>query len=194
MVSVMDPQAFLNVSRQNLQANVWKYPRPAGSWAVMDIRMKDSSTGGYVSLGMPLDSRQLDTIEQTAGGVTRFGFFGRFIRLAPTPDLDVTDGLEWWFVEGVTVETGETHDSESFPFHTGLANLHVLLTQEILEPEQTGDNIDALRKLISAEQELVPLYYRRTLGEEIGFSIPDVSKPGDGSGRGPGVPFGTSWS
>jgi hypothetical protein len=193
LISIVDPAAFLDISRQNLESDTWKYPKPTGSWSVLDVRMLNAAGTEYVSLGDPLDVWQLDKVAQSNGGNTRFGFFGRFIRLAPVPDAARTDGLEWWYVKSNALETGTSHDSESYDFHTGLANLHILLTQEVLLPEQVSDGAEALRTLIKAEAESVPLYYRRTLGPEVGFSIANLEKPGSGAFAPDGVPFGAAW-
>lgn len=180
LITIVDPTAFLDISRQNIEANTWKYPKPTGSWSVLDVRMLNADGTAYVSLGQPHDVWQLDSVADAGGDKTRFGFFGRFIRLAPTPDAAVTDGLEWWYVKSNTLETGAAHDSESYDFHTGLANLHILLTQEVLMPEQVTDGAEELRKLIAAEAESIPVYYRRTIGPEVGFSIEGLRKPGSG--------------
>lgn len=195
-ISATDPAAFLTITRQNIEANVDRYPKPTGSWALQDLRMLDSDSGAYVSLGEPVDIWQLDRVALSTSADTRFGFFGRFVRLAPTPTLAVTDGLEWWVVAGVSLESGAAHDSESFPFATGLSNLVVLLAQETLLPEQTGESADAFRKLIDSEAEGIPYYYRRTLGPEVGFSVGNLEKRGTGGNvwmPGTGVPFGSSW-
>lgn len=182
MITIVEPAAFLDITEQNLEANVWKYPKPRGAWSIQDVRMQDATSGEYRSLGEPVDPWDLDQVARSAGSTTRFGFFGRFIRLAPTPTTALTNGLQWWVVQSVEVATGAQYDNESFDFHTGLANLHILLAQEVSSPEQTGDGMDELRKLISAEQETIPLYYRRTIGPEIGFSIPGIVRMGsDGS-------------
>jgi hypothetical protein len=193
MISVVDPAAFLDISRQSIEADTWKYPKPTGSWSILDVRMLNADGNEYVSLGEPLDAWQLDKVAASSGD-TRFGFFGRFIRLAPTPDTAVNDGLEWWYVKSNALETGASFDNESYDFHTGLADLHILLTQLVLLPEQVSDGAEALRKLIASAQEMVPLYYRRTLGPEVGFSIANLSKPSSGESAPRGVPFGSSWS
>jgi hypothetical protein len=193
LISIVDPAAFLNISEQNLEADTWRYPKPTGSWSILDVRMLNEDGNEYVSLGDPLDIWQLDKVARSSG-TTRFGFFGRFIRLAPTPDTSVTDGLQWWYVKSNAIATGTANDADSYEFHAGLANLHILLTQEVLIPEQTSDGAEELRKLIAAEAESIPLYYRRTLGPEVGFSIANLEKPGSGVMVPNGVPFGSSWS
>lgn len=193
VIMTVDPAAFLDISRQNIEVDTWRYPKPTGAWSILDIRMLDADSGDYVSLGDPLDIWQLDKVA-SASNNTRFGFFGRFIRLAPVPDAAVTDGLEWWYVKSNALETGSSHDSESYDFHTGLANLHILLTQEVLLPEQITDGAEALRMLVKSEMETVPFYYRRTLGPEVGFSVANLVKMGSGESAPSGMPFGSVWS
>lgn len=175
-IMVLEPLAFLSVSRSNLVESLnGVYPKPQGCWSLLDLRML-TSEGVYRSLGKPVDHVTLDTIP-SGSAVSRFAHFGRRVKIAPAPE-DVTDGLEWYFVEEMSIPTGTANDGDSFPLHTGVHELVVLRAELILAPDFAADaDLTVLLGLIKDAEQRLPLYYRRSVGEEMGWQ-PQLVKAG----------------
>lgn len=174
----IDRTAIIKITRQNIEANEVLYPKPQGSWGVLDVKLKDPTTGQYVSLGDPISIEDLEKLS-TAGNTTkRYAHVGRWIQIGPAPDAAITAGLEWRTIFGSEIASGADNDGEVYPFPTGLHNAIVLWAQIILTPEfEQGVNTDELRTQLKEDLADLPLYYSRTVGREVPFQ-PDLVKIG----------------
>lgn len=168
------PGAFLTITTQSIVANDAIYQKPEGIWALVELAMKESTTGRYRSLGTPVTLDQLRLIEGAQGsGVTRFGFFGESIMLSPTPSASVTAGLRWIFDRSAQM----AEDDDVCPIHLGLHQAVVLRAQMLLMPESVGEASKELRTLLAEEMGRVPVYYRQTLAQQVPLH-PNLDKMG----------------
>lgn len=176
LVLMADPEAYLQRTRQNIEASLDRYPKPDGAMALRQLRYLDSG-GVYRDLGDPITPEQAALAfrepASTAVALPRWSWFGRFITLHPTPAANVTNGLEWWTVPSDTVAVG----TDQFRTHIALHNMIVNEATLILAPESSADvNVDEVRKQIQEDVQRIPLYYRRTLKHDIPFSVGGVEK------------------
>jgi hypothetical protein len=176
-IMVLDPTAFLSISRQNIVSGTDLYPKPQNSWALLDLRLLNGDGTKYNSLGAPTDHVSLDNI--VAGSTTvKFSFFGRRVKIAPMPTVSVDNGLEWYFVEEASIPTGGDNDGETYPFLTVAHELVVLRAELIMVPDFAADaNTESLMKLIADAESDLGLYYKRTVGLEMPFQ-PTLRKLG----------------
>lgn len=172
LVLAVDPEAYMQRTRQNIEGGQDRYPKPDGAMALRQLRYR-TSTGEYQDLGDPITPEQGAALTRAAAGSTtdvlpRWSWFGRFITLHPTPSADVTDGLEWWTVPVDTVK----ESSDQFRCHLGLHNTIVNRATLILAPESGADvSTDEIRKQIAEDESRIPGYYRRTLLHDVPFSV-----------------------
>lgn len=171
-----DPTAFVRVTRSNINANEDLIPKPEGQWGLIQIRKLDAATGRYVALKDPVTLEQLDLI--TNSQEMRYAHAGRFIKVAPIPEVGVGDGLEWWFVEGAELPTSAGGDTLRYPISTGLDQAIIIKAQILLTPEFVENSPTAvLDKLYLEQIAKIPLYYQRTYGREVPFTL-GISKVG----------------
>ncbi len=174
----LDPTAIIDYSRQNIVANENMYPKPIGNWGILDVKVLDTTTGRYTTLGDPISAEDADKLDVTGNTTFRYAHVGRWIQLTPTPDENRTLGLEWRFIGGATIVSGEDQDGQVYPFPTSTHNAIMLWSQVLLTPEfEQGVNMEEIRKQITEELADLPLYYRRTVGREVPFQ-PDIVKLG----------------
>lgn len=171
LVLSVDPEAYLQRTRQNIETGLDRYPKPDGSRGLRQLRYLDSG-GVYRDLGDPITPEQAALAfrepTSTAVALPRWSWFGRFITLHPTPTANKTDGLEWWTVPADTVAVL----TDQFRTDIGLHNMIVNEATLILSPESSADvNVEEVRKQIAEDIQRIPLYYRRTLKHDIPFSV-----------------------
>lgn len=169
------PGSFLTITTQSIVADDAIYQKPEGIWSLVELAIKDASTGRYRSLGTPVTLDQLRSLENADGssGVTRFGFFGESIMLSPTPSASVTAGLRWIFDRSAQM----AEDDDVCPIHLGLHQAVVLRAQMLLMPESVGEASKELRTLLAEEMGRVPVYYRQTLAQQVPLH-PNIDKMG----------------
>lgn len=98
-VSSVDPDFFMRLRRQDLEAGVSHYPRPTDARHVDSVWIKDSTSGLYT----PIDKRQRAFIRNryrasgvSSGGTTVWARVGRYIQIDPAPSSNVSAGLQVW--------------------------------------------------------------------------------------------------
>lgn len=179
-VLAIDKTATMKITRQNVEANEPLYPKPAGVWSVLDVKLLDPTSGEYRSLGDPISIEDLEKLSTVGNTTVRYAHIGRWIQLGPVPSAAITNGLEWRTIFGVEIADGEDNDGQVYPFPTGLHNAVVLWAQLILTPEfEAGVNTDEIRKQLAEDLGDIPMYFSRTVGREVPFSL-DLTKVGAG--------------
>jgi hypothetical protein len=172
-IKIVDPQAFIRVTRSDIEADTPLAPKPQNAGPILDVKAL-SDEGEYVSMGAPIRFDQTSAVGSSDS--MRYAIVGRWIYLAPTPTEAVENGLEWWFSETAQIATGESNDSSTFPIDVNLHDALIMRAQLMLIGEGS-DEAKTLRELYTMAITKIPTHYRRTLQPETGFG-PDFTKTG----------------
>lgn len=146
LVVSVDPDYFLRLRTQNLEAGVPYYPRPVDSKHVDAVLYKDSTSGGY----KPIERRTRDFIRArylstgvSPGGEVVWARYGRYIQIDPAPAANVTAGLK---IHESFTPTLVDDDSEPYlplDLHQAVVNrAHRLLLPETADFMTLADSLD----------------------------------------------------
>lgn len=168
----VNPTAFIAVSRANIVADESLVPLPSNAGPLLDVRKYNATLTppAYRTMGDPVPFDLLNELPSDST-TARFSIVGRWIKLGPTPESNVTDGLEFWFVQSPEIASGEEDDDRTFPFDLALHEAVVIKAQILCGQEGDGSNVEQLVQLYGLELQKIPEIYRRTVGREVGFSI-----------------------
>ena len=92
-VSSADPDYFIRIRRQNLEATVAYYPRPVDSKHIDSVWFKDSASASYKPLRKVTRLFILNRYRYSGvsnGGETVWARFGRYVRIDPAPSAAVS--------------------------------------------------------------------------------------------------------
>ncbi len=165
----LDPEAFLEWVRRDIEADKEDYPRPEGSWWPNQVRLKNTSTGLYTRLKFkPFDEAETWTTSNLTGNV--WSRRGIYVFIFPVPTVAVTAGLELIHVPTLTLAVDADVPKVPLGLHMALVYL-----AKIVALGETYQNYD--KDVAMVEKILWDLgsYYSVTGGESLTFQ-PDIIK------------------
>lgn len=164
-ILALDPEAFLEFVRRNIEADESYYARPDGSWWPNQVRLKDATTGVYSKLEFkPFD------IAETWTGKTVWSRRGRYVCIFPAPEAAITAGLELINVPTLTL-TADT-DVPPVPIGIHMAIVYLSKLHALGETYQDASKDEAMvAKILGVLSKM----YSTTGGENLSWR-PNVKK------------------
>jgi len=162
----VDPEAFLEWVRRDIEAGKSDYPRPEGSWWPNQVRLKDETTGKYDRLHYkPFDVAETWTDDPV------WSRRGVYVFIFPEPTATISAGLELINVPTLTLAV----DTDIPKIPLGLHMAIVYLTK-ILALGETYQNYDRDVAMVEKIMGDIGTYYSQDGGE--GWKLtPDIIKP-----------------